>query len=450
MSDEQHDQSVNPFAVPVEPSTPLTPAPTSDQLVAPAPAVDPTEAVLATDTIPGPEASDSEEALFAMPTPPPAPPFIPVQMPIPVPPVENGLRHTVRKVIISLAVIGVLSVGLGVAGGLADNRGSGPVTGQAISLPYDSNTLEPGRITKIAEEVSASVVQIKVAGGTGSGFVVAGGYIITNAHVTDAASGTITIEFADGESAEGTLVGASRDYDIAVIKVSRSDIKPLTLGDSDNVRVGDSVLAAGSPLGLQGTVTMGIISALDRPVTAGDGITGETTVLRALQTDAAINPGNSGGPLVDVAGRVIGVNSAIATAPGATAATAGSIGLGFAIPINKARAIAEQLIANGKAETPRIGIMLDTAYTGKGAKVQTVVPDSPAAKAELQPGDIIERIDGTVVRDSVALVLEVRDRVVGDTIKLTVDRAGKDVVLSVTLDASVATPAPLPSPSPSE
>ncbi|MCB2411292.1 trypsin-like peptidase domain-containing protein, partial [Demequina sp. TTPB684] len=230
-------------------------------------------------------------------------------------------------------------------------------------------------------------------GGTGSGLVIRGdGYILTNHHVIDGAEGTVQVLFSDGKVEEATIVGSSPAYDLAVVKVERDDLTPLVLGDSDAMVVGDPVVAVGSPLGLESTVTTGIVSAQDRPVTTGQG--SESSFMAAIQTDAAINPGNSGGPLLNMSGEVIGINSAVAALPGATQATgAGSVGLGFAIPSNQARRVAEELIADGSADVPAIGAQLDTSYTGRGVRVADssqpnvvhgVVPGSPATRLALR------------------------------------------------------------------
>jgi putative serine protease PepD len=207
--------------------------------------------------------------------------------------------------------------------------------------------------------------------------------------------------------------------------------------------VGDPVLAIGSPLGLSGTVTAGIVSAKDRPVSAGDGA-GDVSYISALQTDAAINPGNSGGPLVDMQARVIGINSSIATLGGSVGGQSGSIGLGFAIPINQARRIAQEIIRTGQAEHPIIGVELDVRYGGPGAKVATrgvggnpsVVPGGPADQAGIQAGDVITAVDGVPVDDAEQLIVAIRTHSPGDTVTLTIQRAGQTSDVQVTLAPS--------------
>jgi putative serine protease PepD len=230
-----------------------------------------------------------------------------------------------------------------------------------------------------------------------------------------------------------------------VLKVDRTDLVPLALGDSDEVEVGQSVVAVGAPLGLQGTVTSGIVSALNRPVQAGDAE--QTSFINAIQTDAAINPGNSGGPLLDSQGRVIGINSAIAQPPGQNAA--GSIGLGFAIPSNQARRTAEQLIADGVATYPVIGVLLDSSYTGVGVKVaeqagggvEPITPGSAAEQAGIRPGDVIVAINGTPVTVPDELIVAIRARAPGETVSLTVrEPAGDRDVLVVLGEETSSTP----------
>jgi putative serine protease PepD len=303
-------------------------------------------------------------------------------------------------------------------------------------------TVTGNSVVDLAASVQPAVVQLDVSGGsgsgTGSGFVISpDGYIVTNNHVAGPAGsdGSINVTFADGKTATGKLVGASPDYDLAVVKVDRTGLESLPMGVSRDLKVGQSVIAIGSPLGLQGTVTTGIVSALDRPVTAGEA-EGDTSFINAIQTDAAINPGNSGGPLINAAGEVIGVNSAIASM-GSSAGQAGSIGLGFAIPIDTVKRISNELIKNGSASTPVIGVQLDTGYTGDGAKVGEVTSGGAAEAAGMQSGDVITKIDGRKVVDSTALVVAIRSNAPGDTITLTVVRDGDEVIqLPLTLKSA--------------
>jgi putative serine protease PepD len=279
-------------------------------------------------------------------------------------------------------------------------------------------------------------------GATGSGFVISSdGYILTNNHVISSAvtsGGSIRVRLQDGAAYEATVVGRDASYDLAVLRISNRTLPALQFGDSDKVAVGDSVLAIGSPLGLQGTVTLGIISAKDRAVTAGESAS-DSSFINALQTDAAINPGNSGGPLVDATGAVIGVNSAIATLGTSLGSQTGSIGLGFAIPINQARKTAEQLIKNGKATYPIIGVSVDMTISGKGAQVSTkssaILPGGPAAKAGLKPGDLITELDGRAITGPEELIVAVRSRDVGDSVSLRYTRAGKSYLVTLILTA---------------
>lgn len=289
----------------------------------------------------------------------------------------------------------------------------------------------PESIAGIAAGVLPSVVSIEVetadGAGSGSGFVLRqDGYVLTNNHVVAGATdGSLVVQFADGTELPGTVVGATGDYDLAVVKVEATGLVPLALGDSDAVVVGDPVVAVGAPLGLVGTVTTGIVSALNRPVVAGDD--DDTAFINAIQTDAAINPGNSGGPLLDARGQVVGINSAIAQLPGRLTGV-GSIGLGFAIPSNQARRTAEQLIETGRATYPVIGVLLDPEYSGEGVQVYeedppdavAVRPDGPADVAGIRRGDVILAIDGRPVTASEELIVAIRAQEVGDTVVLRV------------------------------
>ncbi len=374
-------------------------------------------------------------------------PEAPARRSLPRPP-----RRGVGAAIIATSL--VLGLGGGV-GGAAAWQAWGPadssLTGQAASLPVSvpsgSGELATGSVAAVAKAALPSVVQLEITtasgGGTGSGMVIsADGYILTNNHVVEGADGTVQVMFSDGTVESATVIGTSPEYDLAVVQVNRTDVIPLVLGNSDAMVVGDPVVAVGSPLGLESTVTTGIVSALDRPVTTGrQGTT--PAYMAAIQTDAAINPGNSGGPLLNMSGEVIGINSAIAALPGATQATgAGSVGLGFSIPSNQARRVAEELIATGRATVPAIGAQLDPTYTGRGVRVadstQTggtpgVIAGSPAAQAGMVENDIIVAIDGDPVADADTAIVKIRSHAPGEVVPFTLERDGKDIVVQVTL-----------------
>jgi putative serine protease PepD len=354
--------------------------------------------------------------------------------------------HRSKRTSIPVGSAVALAVVAGLIGSaVGDFTTSGTLLGHRINLVSVANNIEraPDSVAGIAKRVLPSVVSIstQTASGnaTGSGFVIeSSGYILTNNHVVDGASGSsaITVTLNDGRSLGATIVGTDSAYDLAVLKISASNLPALQFGDSDKIQVGDSVIAVGSPLGLSGTVTSGIISAKNRAVSAG-GSSGESSFINALQTDAAINPGNSGGPLVDATGAVIGVNSAIASLGSSYSGQSGSIGLGFAIPINQARKTANQLIKTGKATYPIIGISLDLHYSQGGAKIENtpngIHSGGPAAAAGLQPGDIITKFDGKTITGPDDLIVDIRAKNVGDKVTLTYLRDGASHQVSLTL-----------------
>ncbi|RPF22493.1 S1C family serine protease [Myceligenerans xiligouense] len=371
----------------------------------------------------------------------------PAAGPVPPPPSSpdrrrpRGLGRGSVVLVASLALLAGLVGGIG-GSALMDAREDGARPADA-ALPEAAGgeivERPDGSVAAIAAEALPSVVSIAVRSAdgeaTGSGMVLKeNGYILTNNHVVAGATSSgapVFVTFSDGHEERAKIVGATPDYDLAVLKVSETGLTPLVLGDSDAVVVGDDVLAAGSPLGLDATVTTGIVSALHRPVQAGE--QSATAFIDAIQTDAAINPGNSGGPLLNAAGEVIGINSAIAQAPGSLTAT-GNIGLGFAIPSNQARRTAEQLIESGEATFPVIGVLLDQTYQGEGVKVASaaqggqppITPDGPADRAGIAPGDVILAIEGRPVSRSDELIVAIRALAPGDAVTLRVRSAGAD------------------------
>jgi len=303
--------------------------------------------------------------------------------------VPSWERKKKRKNTPLSAVIVISLVFGGTAGGALGYLAADFSNGVSTTTSQVSETSKPVAITpatetvsQIVQNVKQSVVSIKAEGnsgsGTGSGFIYReDGYIVTNNHVAAPAinSGKLTVYLEDKTFFEAKLVGRNASYDLAVLKIDATGLKPVKMGDSNAINVGDLTVAFGSPLGLSGTVTSGIVSAINRPVTAGGA--DDQSFISAIQTDAAINPGNSGGPLVNGQGEVIGVNSAIATLGSGT--QSGSIGLGFAIPANQAQRIITEIIESGKSSTPIAGISIDSTYEGAGARIAEVVSDGPAA-----------------------------------------------------------------------
>ncbi len=367
-------------------------------------------------------------------------------------------RNRARKRLAASALgIALLSGGVGgVVGAYIERDGAGGdiVLSQAGE---EASGRAPDSVAGIAARALPSVVTLHVTGdeesGTGTGIVLdTRGHILTNNHVVQPAGsdGEISVSFSGGQTARAKVVGHDSGYDLAVVQVSGvRGLRPMPLGNSDNVRVGDPVVAIGAPFDLDNTVTSGIISAKDRPITAGgDAADGsDVSYVDALQTDAPINPGNSGGPLLDSQARLVGINSAIRSADDGTDTgdgQAGSIGLGFAIPVNQAKRVAEELINTGKATHPVIGVTLDMDYTGDGARVAAkgsgdgpaVTAGGPGAKAGLKAGDIITGVDGERVHSGDELIVRTRAHRPGDQLRLTLRRDGKDMTVSLVLGSS--------------
>ena len=391
---------------------------------------------------PYPVASTPAHTPPVPPAPVPPAPAAPVPAPAPHRRRGPGLVGTVLIAAVVAAVVGAFAGLAGYAAGRAvDANADSAVTSTtgttALAPVGPAAPLVEGSIAEIAASTLPAVVSILAEGdvesGSGSGFVIRpNGYILTNNHVVDLANGDgkLTVVFNDGERAEGTVVGTNPSYDLAVVKVDRRGLPTVPLGDSSQVRVGDVAIAIGAPLGLDGTVTSGIVSALDRPVIAGESQE-DASYINAIQTDAAINPGNSGGPLLNSAGSVIGVNSAIATL--AIGGEAGSIGLGFSIPSNSAKRIADELIATGSSRTPLLGVSLDNAYTENGARVSNVTTGSAADDAELRSGDVIVRIDRRSINDATELVVAIRSYAPGDEIEIGYERDGQERTTTLVL-----------------
>ncbi|MEU3477329.1 trypsin-like peptidase domain-containing protein [Streptomyces sp. NPDC033754] len=378
---------------------------------------------------------------------------------LPAPAKKSRKGLALAGALVFALVTGVIGGGIGAY----VERNGGLTTVELPQADGGDTDRAPESVAGIAAGALPGVVTLHVSGGgssgTGTGFVLdTKGHILTNNHVVDAAesSGDITVTFSSGETARAKIVGKDTGYDLAVVQVTGvSGLRPLPLGNSDNVRVGDPVVAIGAPFDLSNTVTSGIISAKERPITAG-GEKGDGTDISyvdALQTDAPINPGNSGGPLLDSKGRVIGINSAIRAAGGSGdgdgggAGQPGSIGLGFAIPINQGKRVAEELINTGKATHPVIGVSLDMQFNGDGARVgekgkdgaASVTPGGPAASAGLRPGDVITKVDGQRVHNGEELIVKIRAHRPGDKLRLTLTRGGKELTKTLTLGSSQGT-----------
>ncbi|QNA74219.1 PDZ domain-containing protein [Streptomyces sp. So13.3] len=374
---------------------------------------------------------------------------------VPVPPPgerkPRGMGSMVAAVLVAALVAGGVGGGVGYwAARHEDNSNS-----TTVSSSSDPKVLDraPNSVAGIAAKALPSVVTIEASGGsesgTGTGFVFdKQGHILTNNHVVAPAAdgGKLTATFSNGKKYDAEVVGRAQGYDVAVIKLKNAGdakLDPIPLGDSDSTKVGDATIAIGAPFGLSGTVTTGIVSAMHRPVASSDGQGASASYMSAIQTDASINPGNSGGPLLNANGAVIGINSAIQSAGGSGdgQTQAGSVGLGFAIPINQAKRVATNLIATGQPVYPVIGVSLDTQYRGEGAKVTengnsgnpAIVPGGPGDKAGLKAGDIITKFDDTVIDSGQTLIGAIWQRQPGDKVTITYTRGGKTSTATLTL-----------------
>jgi putative serine protease PepD len=405
----------------------------------------------------------SETARFQQPYGPPPPSYGagpghypmtgPMSGPLPQPqPVRGKVSGWIWPVVATLAL--VLGMVGGAVGGVAvqswrdrhdDGTSSDGISGvDTVSVPPIKAGNES--VASVAKALLPSTVQIMAdydgqhLGATGSGWVFdRQGHIITNNHVIAGAADGGDIEVVDhsGQQYAAKLIGRSTVYDIAVLYVKQAkNLDPVSLGASQAMNVGDPVVAIGSPLGLNETVTSGIISALNRPVTTGESAD-DTSYINAVQTDAAINPGNSGGPLVSMQGQVIGVNSAIATTGGNALGSgeSGNIGVGFAIPIEQVVTTADQILRTGKAQYPVIGAKVLTGgdQDGGGAVIDSVLADTPADKAGLEKGDVVTAVDDQAISDGQSLIVQIRTHLPGDTITLTVERDGNERQVEITL-----------------
>ena len=369
----------------------------------------------------------------------------------------------VAALLVAALLVGGIAGVLGAAGfatfGHDDGTDTASGSSSASSPVIDRKASAPanGSVEAVAKRVLPSVVKINVGNsqeqGSGSGIIISSDVeILTNNHVASVGQGgTISVNFNDGSAAKARVVGTDPMTDLAVIKAEGvSGLQPATIGNSDKIAVGENVVAIGSPFGLQATVTSGIVSATNRPVSVGSTDQSpmqpqqrsQDTTYPAIQTDAAINPGNSGGPLVDLNGDVVGINSSIRTASDSLGSSSqgGSIGLGFAIPISKVWPVVQQLRDGQTATHARMGVSVTDASSNSGlltgAGVEAVTPGSPAASAGLKKGDVITKIDGQVVTGSESLVATVRGHRPGDKVTLTVvDGGTKTRTVDVTLES---------------
>jgi putative serine protease PepD len=377
----------------------------------------------------------------------------------PAPPSDRSQGRVRGRLAASVVAASLLVGGAAGVGGAAiwTSTHDTPAESSTVLTQSGSSTAQTsatGSIEKVAHNVLPAVVMIQVSGangsGSGSGIILSGdGKILTNNHVVALAGkgGSLVVSFNDGTHAKARILGTDPLTDTAVIQAEEvSGLTSATLGHSSSLQVGQTVVAIGSPFGLDATVTSGIVSALDRPVDVGTVSQGNATVYPAIQTDAAINPGNSGGPLVNLSGEVVGIDAAIQTATDTTTqGEPGSIGLGFAIPIDEVLPIVQEMI---KGETPthaRLGIGVENATAtsgttlGEGARIQKVDPGSAAERAGLKEGDVITKVDNHTITTSDSLVATIRSYRPGDSVTVTYTRGGTSHTVRATLDSDATT-----------
>jgi putative serine protease PepD len=363
------------------------------------------------------------------------PPSEPEPDPAPTPPAQTT-RVLVLVAVISGLLAGSIGGALGYVAAVKRSSPSVVIGADSSAPPQRPTTSMAGIVSRVMPSVVTVEGTTPQGGSLGSGFIISSlGYILTNEHVvTDVPDSGVTVVFSDSSTAAGRVVGRDVESDIAVIKVDRSNLPAVQLGDSDAVAVGDGVLAIGSPLALSGTVTAGIVSALDRTIETSD-VGGENRYYAAIQTDAAVNRGNSGGPLFDMAGRVIGMNSVIKSVV-EEGDEGGNIGIAFAIPINQAARIANDIIDSGKARRTVIGAALGSgAAAGGGVQLTRVDNGGPAASAGLQAGDVIIRLGNHPITEPADVIALVRRYNPGTVVAVTYRRGGVTRTVNVTLVA---------------
>jgi putative serine protease PepD len=406
-------------------------------------------------TAPGAATAAPPRPSFHVPPPPAAPsapvPPVPPAPTAPVPPTPPRRGRRAVAVVVAGGLVLASATGGALVALALDDDGNAPATvASSLGTPVAGDDAAPDEaLSQAAASVLPSVVSIAVEAdqlsGSGSGIVISGdGQILTNNHVVAAAAegGSLTVVFSDGTRADAEVVGRDPATDLAVIQAQDVEgLTPASLGSSADLNVGDTVLAIGSPLGLDGSVSAGIVSAVGRAITlqgeqspfGQGGQPADNAVIDAIQTDAAINPGNSGGALANADGEVVGINTAIASLAQGTTSQGGNIGVGFAIPIDSARDIASQLLENGTVTHAYLGVQIADADTGRGALVGGVQDGQPAAEAGLAEGDVIVEIDGETISDAAGLTAAIRAQSPGDTVTVTYLRDGDEQAVDVTL-----------------